>query len=148
METKDKAKFHIVQVQGWVRKDGKFLMAQRSFKELQAPGAWSIPGGKVETEAEIEEWPLQKTLKKEIKEEVGVVVSDTMELVYNDAFTRVDGAHVVAITFLCDYVSGEAQPLEDTEKVKWFTLDELENYEEAKGFLKRQIQALVKHFLK
>ena len=50
MQTQDNAQFHIVLVKGWVEKDGKFLMARRSRKEIQAPGQWSIPGGKMENE--------------------------------------------------------------------------------------------------
>jgi 8-oxo-dGTP diphosphatase len=146
--TQDNALFHIVQVQGWIRKGEKFLMAQRSLQELQAPGAWSIPGGKVEGEAGVEEFILQRTLKREILEEVGLVVGDRIELVYNDSFTRVDGSHVVALTFLCDWVSGEAMPLEDTEKVKWFTLEELKNFPDAENFLKRMIEALVEYIEK
>jgi len=121
-------------------------MAQRSLLELQAPGAWSIPGGKVE--GEVGPRVLEQTLKKEILEEVGVEVAEGMQFVYNDAFTRVDGTHVVAITFLCDYLSGEARALEDTEKVQWFTLEELKNFPNAKDFLKRIIAALVKYLEK
>jgi 8-oxo-dGTP diphosphatase len=145
MQTQDNAKFHIVQVQGWVRKENKFLMAQRSFQEIQAPGAWSIPGGKVESGKEVEEYILQNTLRREIEEEVGVVVSNDMEFVYNDSFVRVDGSHVVAVTFLCNYESGEARALEDTEAVEWFSLEELQNFEHALPYLKRQIVALSAH---
>ena len=144
MQTQDAAQFHIIMVQGWVEKDGKFLMAQRSFQELQAPGAWAIPGGKVETVEGSAERILEQTLKKEILEETGVIVSDAMQFVYNDAFTRVDGSTVVAITFLCQWQSGEARALEDTEQIQWFTLEALENFSDAKPFLKRQITELVK----
>ena len=143
MQTQDNAHFHIVMVQAWIRKDGKFLMVQRSHKELQAPGAWSIPGGKVEIKESAIERVLEKTLQKEITEEVGVSIQGKMQFVYNDSFTRVDGSHVVAITFLCDWESGEAQALEDTEQVKWFSLDELKNFTDAKPFLLRQIKELL-----
>jgi 8-oxo-dGTP diphosphatase len=146
METKDNAKFHIVHVQGWVRHGDKFLMAQRSQKEMQAPGAWHIPGGKVENEVGVQ--VLEQTLKKEILEEIGIMVSDKMQFLYNDAFVRVDGAHVVSLTFLCDYESGEAQALEDTEKVQWFTLEELKNFVNPPGYLKRAIEKLIEELVK
>jgi len=47
MKTKDLAKFHIVLVVGAVYKKHKILIAQRSFEEIQAPGKWGLPGGKV-----------------------------------------------------------------------------------------------------
>lgn len=50
METKDHAKFYIVLVKGWIEYHGKFLLAQRGMNEVHKPGAWSVPGGKVEDE--------------------------------------------------------------------------------------------------
>lgn len=140
METKDQAQFHIVLVKGWVEKEGKFLLAQRDEKETHVPGVWSLPGGKVENE--ITKNILQKTLQKELMEEVGVGVGDDMTMVYNNTFTRSDGAHVVAITFLCKHVLGEARPIEDTQDVAWLTLTELEHFDKAEDWLRDEINAL------
>ncbi len=46
-------------------------------------------------------------------------------MVTNNTFIRSDGTHVIALVFMCDYVSGEAQPLEDTVAINWATLDEV-----------------------
>ncbi len=142
----DNAKLHIVMVQGWVKKDGKFLMAQRSFKELQAPGAWSIPGGKIEEGEGL--GVVEQTLKKEILEEVGVSIKDNVKYISSDAFTRVDGKHVVSLCFLCEWKEGEAKALQETETVKWFSLQELRDFKEAKPFLKNLISALETFLLK
>lgn len=147
METKDNAKFHIVLVKGWIEKNGKFLLAKRANTELHKPGAWSLPGGKVESTGE-EKNILQKTLKKEIREEVGIEIEDNIEILYNNSFIRVDNAHVVNVTFLCHYKSGEAKPLEDTAEIKWLTIDELKNFGEAEDFLKAEINELDKHLKK
>jgi len=144
MQTKDNAQFHIVAVKAWIEKDGKFLLAKRGPKELHKPNTWSLPGGKVEGETE-EPNILQKTLKKEVKEEVGVDVTDDIKLVYNNSFVRTDGAHVVMLTFLCHYKSGEAEPIEDTSKVKWLSIEELKKFKEAEDFLKREIKELVSY---
>jgi ADP-ribose pyrophosphatase YjhB (NUDIX family) len=146
MHTKDNAQFHIIQAQGWVRKDDKFLLAQRSFKELQAPGVWSIPGGKVEGNVGL--GVVEETLKKEIMEEVGIEIKNKPVYLGSDAFVRVDGAHVVGLCFLCDWQSGQARALEDTEQIKWFSLEELQNFKDTKPFLKSLINALTDFLLK
>jgi 8-oxo-dGTP pyrophosphatase MutT (NUDIX family) len=66
METKDNANFHIVLAKAWVEKDGKFLMGKRADTELHMPGAWSLPGGKVDNE--VGPHVVRDTLKKEILE--------------------------------------------------------------------------------
>lgn len=140
METKDNAKFYIVLVKGWIEYRGKFLLAQRGMNEVHKPGAWSVPGGKVE-DAETT-YVVEKTLKKEIKEEVGLDITDDIELIYNNTFQRVDGAHVVNLTFLCHALSDAAQSLEDTTQVQWMTPEELKNFPDAEDFLRIEIDAL------
>jgi ADP-ribose pyrophosphatase YjhB (NUDIX family) len=144
MQTKDNAQFHIVLVKGWVEKDGKFLLAQRGTTELHKPRTWSLPGGKIEGEVE-EDDVLEKTLKKEIKEEVNIEITDNIKLIYNNSFKRVDGAHVVSLTFLCYYKSGEAKPMEDTMKIKWFSIEELRSFNEIEDFLRIEIEKLIKY---
>lgn len=143
MITADNAKFHIVLVKGWVRRGDRFLIAQRSPNEIHAAGVWSIPGGKVDQE--IQRDIIEKTLKKEILEEVGVVINDKIEFVGSSSFQRVDGPHVVGLTFLCDYKSGEAKPLDDTVEIKWLTLSELKKFEELPDFIKKDVKQLEDH---
>ncbi len=146
MKTQDNAQFHIVLVKGWVEKCGKYLMAKRGNTEPHKPGVWSLPGGKVENEVERD--ILQSTLKKEIKEEVGLDITETIELVYNNTFRRIDNAHVVSLTFLCHYKGGEAEALDDTAEVKWFTIEELKNFKDAEDFLQIEIEELLKFIQK
>lgn len=141
MQTKDNAQFHIVAVKAWVKKGDKYLLARRGMNEVHMPGVWSIPGGKVDDDDETVNI-LQETLKREVLEEVGVEITDEIDLVYNNAFKRSDGASVVGLTFLCHWKTGEAQPLEETLEVGWFTLDELIDKEDVADFLKREIRAL------
>jgi ADP-ribose pyrophosphatase YjhB (NUDIX family) len=143
MKTRDKAQFFIVLVKGWVEKEGRYLLARRSPKELQMPGAWSLPGGKIERE--IGKSILEKTLVKEIEEEVGIKVSEEISLVYNNMFQRVDGAFVLGLTFLCRYESGTPSALEDTTEIRWFSVNQLKRFKEAEDFLKIEIQHLVRY---
>lgn len=142
--TKEKISLHILLVKGWVEKEGKFLIAQRSLDELHMPGAWSLPGGKVGNDAD--EDVLIKTLKKEIKEETNIIIDDTMEFVYSSAFTRQDNVRVIGLTFLCRYKSGESLPLSETIELKWLTLEELSLFTPVEDFLKKEINAL-RHFV-
>ncbi|MBI2355632.1 MAG: NUDIX domain-containing protein [Candidatus Doudnabacteria bacterium] len=143
MITEDNAKLHTVLVKGWVRKGDKFLIAKRSPKEIHAAGIWSIPGGKIEDEVERD--IIENTLKKEILEEVGVEIGDRIEFVGSSSFQRVDAPHVVGLTFLCGYQSGEARPLEDTTDVKWLTLEELKKFKELPDFLRMDLAQLEQH---
>ncbi len=145
MQTKDNAQFHIVLISAWVEKDGKYLMAKRGRNEPQAPGTWSTPGGKMENEDGPD--TVMNHLKKEVEEEVGIKVKDEMEFINSNSFTRVDNAHVVHFIFLCKWDSGEAKPLEDTEEVKWFTLEELKSAPLEK-WKKREVESLERFLAK
>lgn len=145
MQTKDSANFFIVLVKGWVEKEGKFLLARRGPKELHMPGVWSLPGGKVELE--IEQNILEKTLIKEIQEEVGITISDKMELIHNNSFNRSDGTAVIGLTFLCQHASGNPAALEDTTEIAWHSLEQLNALGDIEDFLKKEIKILA-NFLK
>ena len=69
-----KNKLHVVLVNGAVFRNGKVLVSQRSWKETHMPGKWTIPGGKVEKTKGGVYRVIEKTLKKEIKEEVGITI--------------------------------------------------------------------------
>jgi len=134
MKTKDNAHFHIVLVKGIVIKDGKYLIAKRSTKEIQEGGKWSIPGGKVELRTKESDFDvLEETLKREIKEEVDIEIEEPPHYLQSISFVRVDNAPVIGTLFLCKWKSGKVKPLEDHVKVNWVSIDELKNYDLAKG---------------
>ena len=111
----------IVNVEGAVEKDGRYLMIVRGANVSHAPGALSFPGGKVEA-ADGPDDALESTLRREIREEVGVEVEDEMRYVESRRFDTDDGKRVVDVTFLCRYRSGtpSADPAE-VEEVRWMT---------------------------
>ncbi|MDD3647336.1 MAG: NUDIX domain-containing protein [Candidatus Dojkabacteria bacterium] len=134
MNTKDNAKFHIVLVTGVIEKNGEYLIAQRSFEEIQAPGKWALPGGKVELSMpDNDRNVLETTLEREIEEEVAVRIYQKPIYVMSSAFTRVDNATVVGVLFLCKWKSGRAKALEDTINVSWVGIDELHKYDFCTG---------------
>jgi len=137
---------HVVLVAGFVQKDDKFLIARRSKSDGQSGGKWSVPGGKVDME--LGDGIIQKTLNREIKEEVGLEIEDHVDMLGNDSFVRSSGHHVVALIFLCRWKKGNARPLEDNDKVLWLTLNELINFRDADPYLRTRVSYLerfIKH---
>lgn len=151
MEEKDINKFdsdeintHVVAVTAIIKNKDKYLLAKRSAKDPQAGGMWSFPGGKVDNE--VGRGVIEQSLKKEVMEEVGLEIEDHVEFIYDDAFIRVSGHHVIMMTFLCFYKSGEAKPLEDQEEVRWLTISELKSIkDELPDYTWKRVEALMEH---
>ncbi len=61
----------IINVEGAIRKDGKWIIVERSMKEDHAGGGLALVGGKVEAENNTPNI-LEKTVKREIAEEIGI----------------------------------------------------------------------------
>lgn len=120
--TDTKIPLHVVFVEAWVRKGNKYLLAKRSSKDDQAAGKWAVPGGKIDME--LESNIVENSLKREVLEEVGVEV-DNFEFLASRSFIRSSGHHVVALSFIADYKSGQALPLEDQDEIRWVTLEEM-----------------------
>lgn len=114
---------HVVFVEAWVKKSDKYLLAKRSSKDDQSAGKWAVPGGKVDME--LESNIIENALAREVMEEVGVKVSNPKYFA-SRSFIRSSGHHVIGLSFLLDYVSGEAKPLEGQDEVRWVTLGEME----------------------
>lgn len=113
---------HVVLVTAVIKKGNTYLVAQRSKDDPQTPLVWFFPGGKVDLE--LGKSIVEKTLRREVMEEVGIEIKN-IRLIENNGFIRVSGHHVIALTFLCDYLKGRARPLEGQEKVLWGTLEEI-----------------------
>jgi len=133
---------HVVAVNAIVKKEDKYLLARRSYKDDQSPGEWSFPGGKVENG--VGKNRLQETLDKEIMEEVGIEITEDIELVYNDSFIRSSGDHVIMMTFLCHWKVGEAKPLEDQEEVAWLTAEEISTMKDLPEYTRNRLNFLWK----
>lgn len=115
---------HVVFVEAWVKRWDKYLLAKRSSKDDQAAGKWAVPWGKVDME--LESHIIENSLRREVMEEVWVIV-DNFNFLWSRSFIRSSGHHVVALSFVVDYVSGEAMPLEDQDEVRRVTIEEMES---------------------
>jgi 8-oxo-dGTP diphosphatase len=113
----------IVNVEGAIVKDGRYLMIVRSEDEY-APGGLNFPGGKVEGAGSAGDI-LEETLQREIAEEVGLEVYADMAYVRSSAFVA-EGDMVVDVVFLCRYKAGTAVVADSGEvaAVHWLTAAE------------------------
>lgn len=95
----------IVNVEGAVVHEGRYLMVVRGPGESHAAGMLALIGGKVDA-GTVAQDVLEATLQREIAEEVGVQVHDDMVYVDSKSFVADDGDPVVDIVFLCRYKAG------------------------------------------
>ena len=142
-------KMFIVNVEGDVRKNDKWLIIERSKKEEHASGLLSLVGGKVDKEGNSSDI-LERTVKGEILEEVGVNVKDRLNYVHSTSFVTDKGENVVDIVFLCEYESGEAFPKipDEVEEVLWLTTEEVLSHPNSPIYLKESInhaEALIRN---
>jgi 8-oxo-dGTP pyrophosphatase MutT (NUDIX family) len=134
--------WYIVNVEGVVVRsaDGRYLMAVRGAGESYLPGVLSLPGGKVE-DAGNADAILEETLRREIREEVGVELHDEMVYVESKSFVA-EGDSVVDVVFLCRYHSGEAVVGDPDEvaAVHWMTADEIIRHPETPPWTRQSIE--------
>lgn len=104
----------IVNVEGAIFKGEKWLLVKRSEREIHATGDVSLVGGQVEGIIFSDDI-LKSTLRREIKEEVGIEVKEQMYYITSSFFKATMGEPVIDIIFLCEYKQGEATPLDTNE---------------------------------
>lgn len=131
----------IVNVEGAIRKNDKWLIIERSKKEEHAGGLLSLVGGKVDIVGDASDI-LERTVKREILEEVGVNIKDNFNYVHSTSFAIDAGENVVNIVFLCEYESGEAFPKspDEVEEVLWLTTEEILCHPKSPIYLKDSIK--------
>ncbi len=134
--------WYIVNVEGVVIRstDGRYLMAVRGPGESYLPGVLTLPGGKVEDAGNADDI-LEETLRREIREEVGVEVHDEMVYVESKSFVA-EGDPVVDVVFLCRYHSGEAivgDP-DEVSAVHWMTADEIIQHPKTPPWTRQSIE--------
>jgi 8-oxo-dGTP diphosphatase len=116
----------VVNVEAAVFKGDKWLIIQRSLKEEHAAGELSLVGGQVEDEGNSSNI-LERTAKREVFEETGVIVKDSLHYVHSTSFISTSGKKVVDIVMLAEYESGKAhaRSIDEVEDVFWLTTDEI-----------------------
>jgi 8-oxo-dGTP diphosphatase len=131
----------IINVEGAIFKDGKWLIIERSAKEEHAGGLFSLVGGTVEHEGFSKDL-LERTLKRELYEEVGVTIKDHVKYVRNTSFVLEDGREVLDLVFLCEIESGEpfVKSPDEVEALLWLAPDEIFSHLKSPIWLKESIR--------
>jgi ADP-ribose pyrophosphatase len=134
----------IVNVEGAVLREDKWLLITRSLKEEHAGGSLSLVGGKVDVEGHSQQI-LERTVKRELYEEVGIEVKDQVTFVDSSSFVTNDGRHVINIVFVCEYDSGTAysKSPDEVEAVHWLTYEEIMNHPDAPPWTKESMRKAV-----
>lgn len=141
---------HEVAIVAIIFKDNRFLITRRDLKKKRSPGKWTIPGGKLET-SDYKDLPkdtelywynvLEKTLKREVEEEVGLHVNN-VEYVASCATIHPDGAPSIVLTCMADWLSGEVKLQEgETDKHAWVTVEEAKTYDFIDGIYEELVMA-------
>jgi len=146
MEIKNRELHRITSTAIIYRKQGsdiKYLITQRSFDKKAFPGQWTVPGGGLEvddyinlpkTTRDLWYFTLEKSLRREIKEEVNLKVGK-MKYLLDIAFIRIDGIPVIIFSFYCPCKSGQVKLDEDSIDFAWVTYQEAKKYDLIDGIL-------------
>ena len=123
----------------------RYLITKRSPTKKAWPNKWTVPGGGLETtdymsteatyqNTESPQWynAVETTLRREIREEVGLEVDDVQYLL-DLAFIRPDGIPAIVLSYYCHYVSGDVVLDEDATEFAWVLASEVKNYELIQG---------------
>jgi len=107
-------------VEAIIEKNGKVLITQRAHDRDHAPGEWEALTGRVEQGESFED-----ALKREVMEEVGLVVEPVQPFYSFHFFRGADKEEHLGVSYWCKYKSGEVK-LEPKEQIayKWATLEE------------------------
>lgn len=86
--------------------------------------------------------PLHETLRREVKEEVGIEIGEPKYLLYY-TFIRPDGVPVLGMVFYAPYTSGDVNVSgdDDIADYAWMLPEELGSYD-CIGNIPREIQAV------
>ncbi len=100
----------------FIIKDGKLLILKRRPNDPQRPGAWDIPGGRLE----LGEDPFEG-LKREAREEINCEIEIIMPISVHH-FVRDDGQKITLTIFLSKLLTHEIKISEEHTEYRWIDL--------------------------
>lgn len=132
----------VVNAEAAVYRDGAYLLAERAPEEDHAAGARSLIGGKVEADGEGGDDVLAATVRREVREEVGVDVG-AVAYVTSSRFVDDTGVPVVNTVFLACHADGEprVREREEVASVDWVGPDAVQADESVPAFTKAYVAA-------
>ncbi len=141
---------HEVAITAIIYKGSKYLIIQRSKSKKRFPSRWTVPGGRLETADYIslpkdtkDYWynVLEKTLSREVREEVGIEIKD-IDYLTSLATIHTDGAPSLVISCLAGYQSGKIKlQKEEADNFAWVTPKEAREFDLIDGILDELVMA-------
>jgi len=120
----------ILMVTALIERKGKYLVLQRSEKNITNKNKWQFPEGKVKFGED-----LLKALKRELLEETSLVLINAKLFgIHSSIFKEVRRIfRIFRIVFKCKVI-GKVKLSEDHKDFKWFSLKEIEKLDFIEGF--------------
>lgn len=133
-------KWNIVNVEAAIYKEDQWLLMKRSEREEHGPGLITLVGGKVEEVGSVSDI-LEKTLHREVMEEVGIEVQN-LHYLESKAFLTGNNEPIVDIVFVCEHKNGEAQAVDENEvaEIFWMRAIDIILSKEIPYFVKETIE--------
>ncbi len=140
---------HEVAITAIIVKNDKYLIIRRAKTKKKFPSMWCVPGGRLEP-SDYKDLPkdtshhwfniIEKTLRREIKEEVGLEIDN---IDYLTSLTMIVGEFPsLILSFTADYKSGEVVlQEEELDKAEWVTLEEAQGYDLIEGIYDQLVMA-------
>ncbi|MDY6771067.1 MAG: NUDIX domain-containing protein [Candidatus Nanohaloarchaea archaeon] len=107
-------------VKAFIVDDGDVLAVRRAADDVQEPGIWELPGGRLSPGEEP-----RAGLQREVEEETGLDVELHEPLTVRH-FDRDDGQTVTMIVFRCGAGDRDVVLSEEHEEERWVLLDDAE----------------------
>ena len=127
--------------------DKRCLILKRDEREKVHPGKYAVPGGKLEWDnldinnptrmngdvIDFED-AVEDLLKREVAEEAGIEIEDSLHYINSVAFVRPDETPVILVKFAAKYKSGEVTPEKGAfTDFAWVNQEEIKDYECIQG---------------
>ncbi len=114
-----------------------YLLMRSNPKKYPEKGArWDIVGGRINAGS-----TLMENLKREVKEESDLDLTDEPQLMAAQDILRVPGRHIVRLTYVGNN-EGEPKIDEESTEYKWFTAEEIKalTYDELDIYFKELVE--------
>ncbi len=119
---------YVVNVEAAIYSGGEYLLVERAPAEDHAPGTLALVGGKVER-TEHDTSALESTVHREVREEVGLSVTD-LQYVQSNAFVTDSGDPCLNVVFLARHDGGDAHiaASDEVAALHWLTPSAVESH--------------------
>ncbi len=155
----DKLFYFVANVVVYRDSDKRCLILKRDPREKVHPAKFAVPGGKLEwNDLDLNnptrmngdvfdfENAVEDLLKREVFEEAGIEIEDTLSYINSVAFVRPDGIPVVLVKLAAKYKSGEIKLEKGAfTDFAWVNQEEVKNYDCIKG-IQEEVAKTIKLF--